>query len=139
MSSLLVSLDGHADIPLDRGLIVVGRYHRCDVRIHSQRVSRHHCCLSREEGAVLVRDLDSTNGTFLNGRRIRNGRLRPGDELQIAHHRYRLVDDPDRVALRAVTGRPPGQVDAGDTSLLTTLDPPQPPNPPGRDPGAGAR
>jgi pSer/pThr/pTyr-binding forkhead associated (FHA) protein len=86
----LVSLDGHADIPLDLALVVVGRHRRCDVRIDSCRVSRRHCCLVLGGGAVLVRDLDSTNGTRINGRRVAAGVLRPGDELSIAHCRYHL-------------------------------------------------
>jgi pSer/pThr/pTyr-binding forkhead associated (FHA) protein len=88
----LVSLDGHADIPLDHVMIVVGRDRRCDVRIASCRVSRRHCCLVLGGGSVLVRDLGSTNGTRINGRRVEAGVLRPGDELAIAHCRYHLED-----------------------------------------------
>jgi FHA domain len=39
---------------------------------------------------VVVRDLGSSNGTLINGRRLEAGRLRPGDELSIANLRYRL-------------------------------------------------
>jgi pSer/pThr/pTyr-binding forkhead associated (FHA) protein len=88
----LVSLDGHTDIPLDRAMVVVGRDRRCDVRIDSCRVSRRHCCLVSGGGAVLVRDLGSTNGTRINGRRVEAGVLHPGDELSIARCRYHLED-----------------------------------------------
>ena len=54
------------------------------------RVSRHHCCMRQENGEVTVRDLGSTNGIRINGQRVESGRLRPGDELSIAHIRYRL-------------------------------------------------
>ena len=86
----LVCLDGYADITLDRALVVVGRHRWCHVRIASPRVSRHHCCLALDRDGVLVRDLGSTNGTLINGRRIDRGVLRPGDELSVAHCRYRL-------------------------------------------------
>jgi pSer/pThr/pTyr-binding forkhead associated (FHA) protein len=69
---------------------MVGRHPHCDVRLRSIRVSRWHCCLTEIDGAVMVRDLGSTNGTLINGRRIEAGRLRPGDELSIANLRFRL-------------------------------------------------
>jgi pSer/pThr/pTyr-binding forkhead associated (FHA) protein len=86
----LVCLDGHADIALDRAVVVVGRHRWCHVRIASPQVSRHHCRLALDRDSVLVRDLGSTNGTRINGRRVDRGVLRPGDELSIAHCRYRL-------------------------------------------------
>jgi pSer/pThr/pTyr-binding forkhead associated (FHA) protein len=42
-------------------------------------------------GEVVVRDLDSTNGTWVNGERVTEGILRSGDELGIAHLRFRLI------------------------------------------------
>jgi pSer/pThr/pTyr-binding forkhead associated (FHA) protein len=44
------------------------------------------------EGEVWVRDLGSTNGTYIEGRRISSGRLRNGDVLAIAHLRYRVEE-----------------------------------------------
>jgi pSer/pThr/pTyr-binding forkhead associated (FHA) protein len=90
MPALLVSLDGNADIPLDQLVVVVGRHRGCNVRIASPRVSRRHCCLALDRDGVLVRDLGSTYGTRINRQRIEEGVLRPGDELSIAHYRYRL-------------------------------------------------
>jgi pSer/pThr/pTyr-binding forkhead associated (FHA) protein len=46
--------------------------------------------MTRENDQVAVRDLYSTNGIRINGMRVETGRLRPGDELSIAHIRYRL-------------------------------------------------
>jgi hypothetical protein len=86
----IVSLDGHADIPLDRSMVVVGRHRQCDVRIASPLVSRRHCCLAVHHQRILVRDLRSTHGTRINGQRIEEGVLHPGDELAIADCRYRI-------------------------------------------------
>jgi pSer/pThr/pTyr-binding forkhead associated (FHA) protein len=86
----LVCLDGDADIALDRAVVVVGRHRGCDARIASPQVSRRHCCLAPERDGVLVRDLGSTNGTRINGQRIEQGVMRPGDELSIARCRYQL-------------------------------------------------
>jgi pSer/pThr/pTyr-binding forkhead associated (FHA) protein len=94
MTLRLVCLDGHADISLDRAIVVVGRHRWCDARIASPRVSRRHCCLALENEWILVRDLGSTNGTRINGQQVETGVLRPGDELSIAHCRYRLEGPP---------------------------------------------
>lgn len=90
MPARLVALDEGLDIPLDRAMVVVGRHPQCDARLDSLRVSRHHCCMTQDHGEVIVRDLGSTNGIRINGQRVELGRLRPGDELSIAHIRYRL-------------------------------------------------
>ena len=86
----LVALDEGPDILLDRAMVVVGRHPSCDTRLDSLRVSRQHCCMSQDKGEVTVRDLGSTNGIRINGQRVERGRLRPGDELSIAHIRFRL-------------------------------------------------
>jgi pSer/pThr/pTyr-binding forkhead associated (FHA) protein len=90
MSSRFVAVDEGPDITLDRAMIVVGRHPNCDARLNSLRVSRHHCCMARENDQVVVRDLGSTNGIRINGMWVETGTLRPGDELSIAHIRYRL-------------------------------------------------
>ena len=95
MPARLVAIDEGPDILLNRPMIVVGRHPACDTRLDSLRVSRRHCCLTYENGEVLVKDLGSTNGIRINGQRVANGRLRPGDELSIAHYRYRW----ERVAI----------------------------------------
>ena len=100
----LVCLDGHADIALDRAVVVVGRHRWCHVRIASPRVSRRHCCLALDRDGVLVRDLGSTNGTRINGRRVEVGLLRPGDELSIAHCRFQL-EGLSEGWVRAVSGQ----------------------------------
>src|SRR4051812_30070206 len=86
----LVALEEGPDIYLDRAMMVVGRHPQCDARLDSIRVSRRHCCMAEDNGEVVVRDLGSTNGIRINGQRVDSGRLRPGDELSIAHIRYRL-------------------------------------------------
>ena len=95
MSSRFVAIDEGPDIALDRAVIVVGRDPNCDARLDSLRVSRHHCCMARENDEVVVRDLGSTNGIRINGARVETGSLRPGDELSIAHIRYRLEGEED--------------------------------------------
>ena len=90
MNARVVALDDTPDIALDRPLVVVGRDPRCDAHLGSPSVSRRHCCMTHADGEVVVRDLGSTNGTRINGELVEVGRLRPGDELSIAHYRYCL-------------------------------------------------
>jgi pSer/pThr/pTyr-binding forkhead associated (FHA) protein len=89
----LVALNEGLNIPLDKPMIVVGRHPRCDTRLHSNRVSRRHCCMSAVRSEVVVKDLGSTNGIRINGHRVRIGRLRPGDVLSIADSHYVLDVD----------------------------------------------
>ncbi len=95
MSARFVAIDEGPDISLDRAMVVVGRHPQCDAQINSLRVSRHHCCMARENDLVVVRDLGSKNGIRINGMRVETGTLRPGDELSIAHFRYRLEGEED--------------------------------------------
>ena len=92
MRYMLLPVTAGPAVLVDRALVVIGRHPQCDVRIESRRVSRLHCCLANlgHEG-LLVRDLGSTNGTFVNGERVREARLKPGDRLRIAEIEYNLV------------------------------------------------
>lgn len=63
---------------------ILGRAHGNTVRIPSAEVSRQHCKLILDDGLVTLEDLDSVNGTFLNGSRIRKTEVvRPGDQLSV--------------------------------------------------------
>lgn len=90
MSLRLVALDEGPDIALERAMVIVGRHPQCDARLDSIRISRRHCCMTPEGSELIVRDLGSTNGIRVNGQRVEEGRLRVGDELSIAHIRFRL-------------------------------------------------
>jgi pSer/pThr/pTyr-binding forkhead associated (FHA) protein len=79
-------------------MVLVGRHAECDAKIDSALVSLRHCILSEDAGEVVVMDLDSTNGTWINGRRVQRGRLKSGDEMAIANIRYRVEDAPARQA-----------------------------------------
>ena len=94
MFARLVALDDGPDIILNRAMLIVGRHPACDTRLDFPRVSRHHCCLTLEDGGLVVKDLGSTNGIRINGLRVEIGRLKDGDELSIAHLRYRFESGP---------------------------------------------
>jgi pSer/pThr/pTyr-binding forkhead associated (FHA) protein len=89
----LIASAGWPTIRLDRLLVVVGRHPDCDTQLKSPRVSRWHCCMTEVDGEVWIRDLGSTNGTWIKGRRVSSGRLRAGDVLAIANLRFRVEED----------------------------------------------
>lgn len=74
---------GHV-IPIAVPEFLIGRGPECQLRPNTDRVSRKHCALVVEEGRALVRDFNSTNGTFVNGERISGEReLKTGDKLKV--------------------------------------------------------
>jgi hypothetical protein len=60
---------------------VVGREGTCDLYVESKQVSRRHCLLQVTERGLLVKDLESTNGTFVNGIPMTDGYINEGDRL----------------------------------------------------------
>jgi hypothetical protein len=68
---------------LDRRAVVLGRSRECDVVLDDRSVSRRHAELVRHGDAFLLRDLDSTNGSAVNGKRIRESAVQPGDDITI--------------------------------------------------------
>ena len=90
MRAQLIPADGGSPIDLVKDLSVVGRTEDCDVRVDHKSVSKQHCVLVKADGLLLVRDLGSTNGTRVNGRRVRRAALLPNDQLSFANLRYRV-------------------------------------------------
>ncbi len=70
-------------IELKMGKNVVGRAPQCDVKLTSPGVSKEHTEINVLKDKILVTDLKSSNGTYLNGIRIQNGLMRLGDKLGI--------------------------------------------------------
>jgi hypothetical protein len=82
----LVVVEGEergASFPLEGTVTLVGRLPECDVRLRDRGVSRRHLQISRIGPDFVLADLGSTNGTYVNGRRVRTARLAPGDTVRV--------------------------------------------------------
>src|ERR1700675_920729 len=90
MRAQLVPLDGGTPIDITKDLVVVGRKEECDVRLDHKSVSKMHCVIVKTDGLLLLRDLGSTNGTRVNGQRVRRAALLPNDQLCIASYKFRV-------------------------------------------------
>ncbi len=75
----------HVSIPETDMPYTVGRDRESNLHIRSTAVSRFHAVLLTENGEHYVQDMESTNGTFLNGRRIKRSKINPGDKIVIAN------------------------------------------------------
>jgi pSer/pThr/pTyr-binding forkhead associated (FHA) protein len=69
------------DVP--EGTLTVGRAEDRDLIIASTRVSRQHCDIVNDENGLTVRDNDSGNGTLVNGQKVKEQQLQPGDQVTI--------------------------------------------------------
>lgn len=82
--ALVLSTDGgERVVPLDALVTVLGRGAEADVRLSDTGVSRLHAEVRREGDVVTITDRDSTNGTVLNGRRVRSAVLHDGDVIEL--------------------------------------------------------
>ena len=73
-----------------RNELLVGRHHACDFVLSDCSVSRQHARLVFRDGTWVLQDLESTNGTIVNGVRVGRCALRPGDHLVLGAAHLRI-------------------------------------------------
>ena len=105
MYGVLHPVGGGDPIPLLKKSLLVGRRESCDIVLRFSNVSAQHCELNINDGFWYVRDLNSRNGVKVNGNRVTEKRIDPGDVLAIAKHAYEVNYSP--VDLGAVGPPPP--------------------------------
>lgn len=115
----LIPIGGGDPIPLLKPDLMVGRRESCDVVLRFANVSSQHCKLECHGGYWYVRDLNSKNGTRVNGVRVGEKLLNPGDVLRVAKHQYRVEYSP--MDLGAV-GPPPSDSLPGDLLQKSLLE-----------------
>jgi pSer/pThr/pTyr-binding forkhead associated (FHA) protein len=90
----LVPIGGGDPIPLLKKSLLVGRRESCDIVLRFSNVSAHHCQLTLNGGYWYVKDMNSRNGLKVNGLKVSEKLLNPGDELAIAKHTYDVQYSP---------------------------------------------
>ncbi len=94
MARLMLSLDGQvlAEYNMTKERYTIGRLPDNDVRIDNGAVSGHHALVINILDDSFLEDLNSTNGTYVNGKLIKKHALQHGDVITIGHHQLRFVD-----------------------------------------------
>ena len=144
-------------IPLNVRQFLIGREQDCHLRPNSELVSRHHCVFAIDDFSVRLRDLGSTNGTFLNGERLKGQAvLKAGDKVTVGKLAFEVsiqlspaaapVEEPeapdntaivDEAAQNGATIEFGAVTQADDTAMFPqgeTAVPPQVSLPPGFNP-----
>jgi len=114
----LQPVGGGDPIPLLKPTLVVGRRESCDIVLRFPNVSGNHCELSIADGRWTVKDLNSSNGTKVNGTRISEGQLDPGDRVSIGRHEYEVCYDPAKIGDAGGSFAKAAQRDIFSKSLL---------------------
>lgn len=95
MARLILSLDGNvlAEYNMSKERYTIGRLPDNDVRIDNSAVSGHHSLIINILNDSFLEDLNSTNGTYVNGKLVKKHALQHGDVITIGQHQLRYVDD----------------------------------------------
>jgi pSer/pThr/pTyr-binding forkhead associated (FHA) protein len=94
MARLILSLDGQvmAEYNMNKERYTVGRLPDNDIRIDNPAVSGHHSLIINILNDSFLEDLNSTNGTYVNGKLIKKHALQHGDVVTVGHHQLRFID-----------------------------------------------
>ena len=81
------------EYPLSQEETIVGRNPTTNITLLDEGISREHALILYDEelDSFTIEDLQSTNGTKVNGKKIRSAELSPNDEIEIGHTRFRFV------------------------------------------------
>ena len=79
------------ELKIDQDEIIIGRDSDNEVQIDNAAVSREHAKIIRGPNSYLIEDLNSTNGTFVNGKKINKKFLNKNDEISIGKHSLQII------------------------------------------------
>ena len=94
-AKLILSLNNSVlgEFPLDKERIIVGRKPENDIQVDNLAVSGQHAAIITILNDSFLEDLDSTNGTFVNGKLVKKHALKHGDVITIGKHELKYVND----------------------------------------------
>ena len=103
------------ELTVDR--TTIGRVEDNTFQIPEASISSHHCEILRRGGDVVVKDLDSTNGTFINGEKVTETALKPGQTLRLGQIELQLLEGDGGPAPTTPAPKPAGPV-ADQTMMI---------------------
>ncbi len=97
MARLMLSLDGQvlAEYNMNKERYTIGRLPDNDIRIDNPAVSGHHSLIINILNDSFLEDLNSTNGTYVNGKLIKKHAMQHGDVITVGHHQLRYIDSQE--------------------------------------------
>lgn len=101
------------EIPISKGAITVGRKPENDIVIDNPAISGKHCKISLEGGTYYVEDLESTNGTYVNQKRVKKSGLHHNDVVGLAKHVLVFLEDSPPPEAAA-----PAEPKGGDSTMV---------------------
>lgn len=112
------------DIRMGSEQIIIGRKEDCDLRIPLAAVSRRHCEINKEGDSVTLNDLGSSNGTFLNNKRVQEANLKPGDHIVIGPVVFtvQINGKPEHIRPVRTSLRPASNAEAATGAETSTVD-----------------
>lgn len=99
------------------GPVVIGRAPECDISVHAEEISRRHALVKPTQDGLSVEDLGSSNGTYINAKRVQQGFLNAGDELRLDAVRFIVVAPGMEMAQQATRQLPSEPAPAGGTTM----------------------
>jgi pSer/pThr/pTyr-binding forkhead associated (FHA) protein len=98
MARLILSLDGTvlAEYNMNKERYTIGRLPDNDIRIDNPAVSGHHSLIINILNDSFLEDLNSTNGTYVNGKLIKKHALQHSDLITVGHHQLRFAEDDEQ-------------------------------------------
>jgi len=112
--------------PITEGIMTIGRSAEADITLPSTHLSRKHAKLQRTSDSVTIIDLGSMNGTYVNGKKVQEVAIRPGDQLRFDTFTF-IVEGPSsaqdtmvRRAPKELTNPPPAAKPSPSAAKTTT-------------------
>lgn len=104
------------ELTMEKPRLLIGRSEHNDISIGSRFISRHHALLVKHGNSTFLMDLNSTNGTFVNAKRVSNHVLLHDDVITVGHHKIKF-HDPFATKRHSLEG-----AEFADTAIMKTLE-----------------
>lgn len=125
------------DFALGSTPLIIGRKPEADIRIPLGEVSRAHCEVRVQGGKILVRDLGSSNGTYVNDQKVTEASLKAGDQMRVGPVQFTVqvdgkpekISPPNAPATAAAAAPRPSGAKAAPPEAATRVVPPAPAKP----------